>query len=290
MGFYFDDRLSAARHTGGKIERALDIIAGRYMGANPRRPYTARPFSLEGLIRNRDSRYEADFAEIFPAAPLGSYVYAWGTFSSEREEQLPFTLIPRGPAKLWVNGELVYGTDIFAERYGNKPVSFTLPVKPGRNHLVIRFTRTKAGFGGEFGAWLGKLAYYFYRGTSAYPEMEGFDYTPPLTEPLPALPPASFALAELCRPLPSWSPEAISHGCFGRIFGLTPGKKALALSSFDVPREMACRFSGSSAGGLSLYLGGVLAARLEEGGPFDVRGVLQPGRNLAAIISQCPGS
>ena len=103
MERYFDAKDAAALYTGGKIETTLELIANRYIGANPRYDYTARPFVLGEIIRNKDYRYTADFAQIFPNAPNGSYVYAWGKYRASDDGALKFTLIPNSPVKIWMN-------------------------------------------------------------------------------------------------------------------------------------------------------------------------------------------
>ncbi|MFP3090802.1 glycoside hydrolase family 88 protein [Treponema sp. TIM-1] len=288
MGYYFDEAESAGRRGHGDIEKTLTVIAGRYMAANPPYPYTARPFTTRGLRRNRDSRYEADFSSIFPDAPPGSLVYVWGKYLAETEGTLLFTLIPRGPAKLWVNGEKIYGTDFLAERYEDNPVSLSLPVKKGWNHLVIRFTRTKAGFGGEFGAWLGKLAYYFYRGNASFPEIEGFDYTLPLAESLKDLSPE--VLSPRCLPLPAWKAEEARAGVFGRIFGKAPGKRALARTRVEAVAGTPCVIRGRYEGKCSFFVNGEKVFEKEGSGVFEITADLGPGKNELAVISEGPAA
>ncbi|MDR1108692.1 MAG: glycoside hydrolase family 88 protein [Spirochaetaceae bacterium] len=286
MDRYFDEAQSIRAFTGGDIEKTLAVIARRYMGANPPYPYRARPFTTKGIIRNRDSRYEADFFPVFPDAPDGSYVYVWGKYPAETDGTLLFTLIPRGPAALWMRGEKIYATDFRAERYEHNPVSLSLPVRKGWNHLVIRFTRTKAGFGGEFGAWLGKLPYYFYRGTSSFPEMEGFDYTPPLTEALKDLSPET--LSNRCLPLPSWSVEEKAAGVFGRLLGKTPGKRAVARTSVETAFGAARVITGKYNGKCALFVNGEKVLEKEGAGVFETKALLKPGKNQLMVISECP--
>jgi rhamnogalacturonyl hydrolase YesR len=286
MGYYFDEAESAARRTGGDIERTLQVIANRYIGANPPYRYTARPFTTQGILRNQDSRYEADFNALFPDAPQGSYGYVWGKYPAEQEGDLLFTLIPQGPAKLWMNGGQIYATDFRAERYDHTPVSLTLPVKRGWNHLVIRFTCTKAGFGGEFGAWLGKLAYYFYRGSSSFPEIEGFDYTPPLAESLTDVSPNM--LSTLCLPLPAWKAEETEAGVFGRIFGNAPGKRALARTSVDAVAGGSWIIRGTHKGNCAFLVNGEKALEKEGSDVFEAEVSLRPGKNHLGVICECP--
>jgi len=292
MGRLFDAEDAAALYTGGNTEAALLLIANRYMEANPQNEYTARLFLTEGIKRNKDYRYTADFSEIFPHAPHGSYVYAWGKYPALEGGELKFTLIPRGPVKIWINGESIYGTDAAAERYDNSPVSISLPVKNCMNHLVLRFTRTKAGFGGEFGTWLGKLAYYFFRGME-HPELpglliEGFDHTGPLAGALTRVSPET--LTPLCLPLRTWTGEEKGKSAFGRIFSeARAGDRVAARTAIISMTPLSCCFSGMQSGNCTFYLEGEPVYSSGPPGFFQFEGDLAEGQSDLLIISECPG-
>jgi len=302
---YFDQEKAIAQFAGGNIETVLETVACRYIGANPRYEYSAFPFFTGGIIRNKDYRYEADFAKIFPDAPLGSYVYVWGKYRAEVEGALTFTLIPSGPVKLWMNGEKIFGSTVESERYDREPQTFDLPLNKGWNHLVLRFTRTAAGFGAEFGTHVGKMCYYFFRGLDRGPASfmtEGFDYTTPLSAALGEPTPEN--LAPLCAPLPSWTEEEKKRGVFGRIFPeAVPGDRVLARTEILLPvpegdlrsltlarREVpaALTFSGYQSGNCRLYAGNTLLKSFVEGGSFQFDYELEAGRTALAVLSTCP--
>ena len=299
MERYFNEKDAVALYSGGSIERTLELIANRYIEANPPHGYTARPFFNNEIKRGKDYRYTADFAQIFPTASNGSYVYAWGKYLAGEDGELKFTLIPKGPVKIWMNNAQIYGTDVAAERYVHSPVSINLPVKKGWNHLVLRFTRTKAGFGGEFGTWLGKLSYYFFRGMER-PELpglliEGFDYTPPLVETIADLSPEFLAL--LCLPLPTWTDDENELGVFGRIFSYArAGDKAVARTVLiledtvedEVMDGVLCAFSGTQSGNCAFFQGDELVYSCDKAGPFKFECDLQKGRNDFSVLSECP--
>jgi rhamnogalacturonyl hydrolase YesR len=290
MERYFDEGRAIAGFSGNRIEAVLETVACRYIGANPRHEYTARPFFSGGICRNGDYRYGADFSRIFPGAPLGSYVYAWGRYPAGDEGALKFTLIPYGPVKIWINGALVYGTAVEAERRAGTPVDLVLPVKKGWNQLVLRFTRTPAGFGAEFGTWLGKLDYYFFRGLPrpGLPEIEGFDYTAPLASSLEN--PGPESLGPLCLPLPAWTDGEKGRGVFGRIFPeARPGEKAAARTVFYSPAPLTLGFSGFSEGICAFYAGGVEIFSLSAPGPFRFDHPLPAGYTALTVVSLCPG-
>ncbi|MDR0655036.1 MAG: glycoside hydrolase family 88 protein [Treponema sp.] len=300
MGPYFDEYRAAGYGGGGSVEKTLELIANRYIGANPRFDYTARPFTTAAIHRNGTYRYDADFEKIFPRAPLGTYVYAWGKYRAEEKGSLQFILIPRGPVKILMNGETVYATTVEAERYADTPVSIILPVEPGWNHLVLRFTRTKAGFGAEFGTWLGKLDYYFFRGLSCpgLPDMEGFDYTAPLARPLESV--SAVSLAPLCLPRPQWPAEKKALGCFGRIFGSSggvfPDGRVAARTLIHVPVRSRHTLRGFSTGTCSLYLerrrifpaGDGSGKTPPANGGFRCECTLEAGLNHLICIAESP--
>ena len=298
MERYFDKELAISLYSGGKIENTLETIAFRYMGANPRRDYTARPFFTNQIIRNKDYRYEADFRKIFPDAQKGSYVYVYGKYKSETDGELKFTLIPKGPVKIWMNSEKIFNTTVETERYDNMPLTFNIPVKKGWNHLVLRFTNTDAGFGAEFGTWLGKLCYYFFRGidqidAKAAPFLiEGFDYTTPLSSPLEN--PSPENLAPLCVPLPDWTDEEKNRGVFERIFPQVQlnqyaGGKALAVTDINLRETGACSFRCVQNGKLKIYAGNTLVKSFTDAGAFDFKHELKAGRTRLTVISERSG-
>ncbi|MDR2729963.1 MAG: glycoside hydrolase family 88 protein [Treponema sp.] len=292
MEQYFDEEDAVTQSSFGITETTLELIAKRYMEANPQNGYIARPFFLNEIKRGKDYRYTVNFADIFPDAPNGSYVYAWGKYLSGEDGELKFTLIPKGPVKIWINTAFIYGTDVTAERYEHMPVSITLPVKKGWNHLVLRFTRTKAGFGGEFGTWLGKLSYYFFRGMER-PELpclliEGFDYTAPLTEPFAD--PSPECLPSFCLPLRDWTSEEKKMGVFGRIFSeACTADRAVARTEFHIQDAVQCDFSGTQSGNYAFFLEGELVYSCKEAGPYQFECKLQTGRNNFSVVSECPG-
>jgi rhamnogalacturonyl hydrolase YesR len=288
---YFDESLAVSERSGGSISAVLELIAGRYIGANPRLDYTGRPFTAKGVKRNAGYRYEADFSKWFPDAPDGSYVYVWGKYRASEEGYLKFSLIPAGPVKIWMNGEPVYATDVFAERYADVSVPVNLPLKKGWNHLVLRFTRTKAGFGGEFGTWLGKADYYFFRGNTpeGTPEIEGFDYTAPMPRPLAEI--NQETLSGLCLPLPEWTDEERAAGCFGRIFGTkNTGGRAVARTLIFSAVQGEQELTGTYKGKCTLYVGNTLVFSGNGKGGFTAECVLEEGLNRITVISECPAA
>lgn len=240
MAYYFNDLDAVYSRSHGNIPHTLSVMASRYMGANPKTPYTARPFTTCGIIRNKDYRYVFNGNDFYPDAENGSYVYAWGKIRRSEKGSLRFLLIPYGPVKIWMNGKEIFATTFEDERYKDRPVTIDIDVERGWNHLVLRFTKTKAGFGAEYGTWLGKLDYYFMHGRYEYESMEGFDISEPTHEHITVFPPENEAhgkggfSSKMCL-LPEWSDSEKNLGNIGRIFHETKnlaGKKIAARSRF----------------------------------------------------------
>ena len=299
MAKYFEEEKSLSLFSCGNIETALELMSNRYIGANPRYDYIPRPFFTGEIKRNKDYRYEADFNKIFPDAPFFSYVYCWGKYYSEFSGELKFLLIPKGPVKLWVNGEVLYGTTAESERYDNDPISINLPLEKGWNDLVLRFTKTKTGFGAEFGTWLGKLCYYFFRGltgnglaeggtqTEHSFLIEGFDITAPMLKPLEN--PLPENLSPLCLPLPAWTSKELSLGVFERIFPNAGVKsQVMALSEVFLPVSGTCVLSGFYKGDCSLYAGKTLVKQFKGAGKFEFEHKLEAGGTLLTVITIKP--
>jgi len=152
-------------------------IVERYLSLHADGSYTYRPFMKKGIYRGHDYRYHADLQQLLPSAKLGTFSYLWGTYEAADRMSLRFALIPYGPVKIYVNGVLEAGSDIFSERYRSKQI-FDLPMQKGTNDLVLVCENTSGGFGCEFGTWVGKLDYYFLM-PSLYPAMEGVCYSEP---------------------------------------------------------------------------------------------------------------
>ena len=292
MAYYFDDSKSIEHISKGSTEKTLLRIAERYLRKNPAHTFTARPYISTGIHRGSDYRYAADFARIYPDAPDGSYVYVRGCYRSSASSELKFLVIPGGPVKIWMNGKLLYATDIFAERYVDRPVSITLPVKRGINYLVLRFTKDCAGFGGKFGTWLGKLDYFFTRTLSGYTEMEGFDYTDPVSEPLEELQNHPDTCTDRFVVPSEWSPAEKVKGCFGRLYGTgkeMKGRTAAALA-FVSAEQGSYAFECIHDGDTDVYLGSRKVCSFTGCGTDTGTLELSGRKEKLTLYTVCPGT
>lgn len=258
MAYYFEDYKSIFNQSNGNIEHTLNVMAHRYIGENPISNYKARAFTTAGIMRNSDYRYVFDGNTLFPDAKEFSYVYLWGKIRRESEGSLRFLMKGKSPFKVWLNGKEIFASTFETERYEDKETLIDLPVTKGYNHLVIRFTKTRGGFGGEFGTWLGKLDYYFMHGLHSMEEMEGFDYTSPFendvlsSKTVAELPnevnPVSIEEFEkLIVSTPLWSDKEKALGDLARIFQSEniAGKTLIARSSFVL--DAPCKVSAQSS-------------------------------------------
>ncbi len=289
MAYYFDDYSDIFRQSQGDISHTLSVMADRYMGENPEHEYTARPFTTCGVMRNKDYRYVFDAGKVFPDAEDGSYVYLWGKIRRSGEGSLRFTLIPFGPAKIWMNGEEVFASDFVAERFADNPITIDIPVKAGWNNLILRFTKTKAGFGGEFGTWLGKLDYYFMHGRKEWEEMEGFDYTKPTFERITDF---ENELEKKLLPMPEWSDDEKTCGVLNRVFSdkkdSLAGKKIAARSRFVLYKTSVVTIKADFGGdGKVLFVDGKKVLDGEKisltSGLHDILYILSAGKSAPVL-------
>jgi len=230
MGYYFEDHISMIRQTGMQVEKTLDVIARRYVGFNPPHPPTYRAYSKRGILRGKDFRYQVDFNQFFPEAVAEQYVYAWAKYWNENGTELKFDVTCYGPILIYCNGQCIFKSTIFHERHCDARHSINIALKPGWNHFVIRFKKTRAGFGGKFGTWLGKLHYYFLMPTVERDGQEGWIFTGPMSSELATLPGAGLTEKDTglkWYPETSWDKARLKMGQLQRIYGLVPDAVAV---------------------------------------------------------------
>ncbi len=236
LGYYFEENLGMAEVAGDRPETTLSIIANRYKELNPRAPVTCRAFSMRGIQRAPDYRYEVDFNRFFPEAQNEEYVFAWAKMWSGVEGELMFDINCYGPIVLYLNGEQAWSSNIFTERYPDKRNRFTLSLQKGWNQFVIRAKKTRGGFGWHLGSWLGKHPYVFMMPSAEREGMEGWLFT----DPVPAGTVIQPTLGETeatagCRWHPSneWTAEERELGVCARLFGPQEGRSALGWTQLE---------------------------------------------------------
>lgn len=177
MGYYFDDSRSIFAYEGAKPLPVISSLAYRFMGQNLKHDLYHRAYTNNGIVRTTDYRYLVDFNTIFPNAKDKDCVWAWSKFWSGGEATVGFTINCFGPMVMYVNDEVAYKSDIFKERYSETGTRVDLHLKQGWNDIRIQFKKTKAGFGGQFGTWIGKWDAYVLMPTAERDGQEGWAFT-----------------------------------------------------------------------------------------------------------------
>ncbi len=259
MGYYFEDRRSMYAQVGMDAASAISAIARRYIGQNPPHPLTYRAFRNEGILRGPDYRYRADFAALFPEAGLGSLVYAWARYWADRPGPLVVDVTCFGPMAVFCNGKPAFTSGFFTERHADARTRVTIPLEEGWNQFVIRFKKTRAGFGGAFGSWLGKHPYIFMMPTPEREGQEGWIFTEPRAEDLSPLPRAGDRETGGgigWHPRLDWTAEESRRGQLFRMFGNSPGAYAVGWTKafFTHPGTAAYRLAGSHAGPIKIFI------------------------------------
>jgi len=181
-------------------QSTIDVIkkvTQKYIKDNPPKPLTFKPFNAAGILRDEKYFFDFNFDKIFPNAKKNEKVYAWAKYYSKSDESLKLSIYCQSPVVVYSGGEVVFKSDIFSERYSDKKTDFTLPLKAGENDIVLKFTKTPAGFGGKLGPFLGKNNLPFYMPGRI--NQEGFIYTSPLN--------TDFDIKKLNETNTVWFPE-----------------------------------------------------------------------------------
>lgn len=236
IGHYFDESRCMAKAVGDRPEATLSVIANRFKELNPSSPVAYRAYSLRGIQRALDYRYEADFNRFFPEAQNEEYVFAWSKMWSGAEAEFMFDINCYGPIVVCLNGEVAWSSNIFTERYPNKHNRFTLTLQKGWNQFVIRAKKTRGGFGWKFGSWLGKHPYVFMMPSAEREGMEGWLFTDPVPagkEIQPALGDAEGDSGHRWYPSDQWSESEKQLGVCLRIFGALAGKTAVGWTQIE---------------------------------------------------------
>ncbi|MBQ7876455.1 MAG: glycoside hydrolase family 88 protein [Clostridia bacterium] len=143
--------------------KIAEKIAYRYMALNPPSPISYRAFYSGGVRRGSDYRYEADMNKIFPEAKIGDCSTLKCVYLADCDGSIGMDITLFGTTVLFVNGEKLFGSDIFTERNNHISNRLNIPVKKGVNEIELHFKKTALGFGCIFGTHLAKWDYIFMR-------------------------------------------------------------------------------------------------------------------------------
>jgi rhamnogalacturonyl hydrolase YesR len=294
MGFYFEDHQCMFAQAGMQVTKTLDTIVRRYRGQNPQHAPTFRAYAHEGIVRGKDYRYVADFNQEFPDAPQRSFVYAWGQIWSEGGSELKFDLSIHCPTVLYRNKECLFRSTFLEERYPSERHTLRIPLIAGWNHLVIRFTKTKAGFGGVFGTWLGKLPYYFLMPTSDKLGREGWVFSEPQAAELAQIPGCGTSETDTgisWLPKSRWSKTQLAKGQCSRIFGLVPGAIAEGWTRGSFLRTGCGEYllAGRCHGPIKVSIANQVVFAASKAGRFSAKVRVPFGWHDVRVQTECAG-
>lgn len=262
--------------TGTDIKAALRSLANRYVADHPAEPFSYRAFNREGIQRANDFRYVFDLAERFPEAEVGQVSYAWSmVWSDEPETEMTWLATAWGPMEVFVNGRSIYRSQPQEERPKvNRECRSIL--RAGWNDIVLKFTKTRAGFGGHFGTTSSKWV--IFNAIVASKErsgQEGWLFSKPLARAVAELPRAGQTefdgILEWC-PRPDWTKEQYLLTPMERLFGAAKGQSAFAWTQFHANgvEAQAYRITGHSFGPTTIWIDGTAIYHSEQAGEFGV--------------------
>lgn len=230
MGYYFDDSQSINAYEGTDPQAIISSLAYRYMGQNLKHGLYYRAYTNNGIVRTTDYRYLVDFNKIFPDSKDKECVWAFTKFYSAGKSSFGWDINCFGPMVVYVNGEVAYKSDIFKERYSETSTRVFMDVEEGWNNIRIQFKKTKAGFGGQFGTWIGKWDMYTLMPTKERDGQEGFVFTELVSDDY--VPEFEIGMSEKdfdkkLYPVINWSDDEMKKGQLTRMFGTPNGQYAV---------------------------------------------------------------
>ncbi|WP_159881253.1 glycoside hydrolase family 88/105 protein [Paenibacillus puerhi] len=293
-GAYFDYADSMAAQTNGTdIPHVLAAVAQRYVGEHPPHPPVYRVTRTSATCKQDDHRYVFPLSRLFPGMTEGQRVYAWAKLWIEQPQEFIFLLRCCGPARLYHNGQLRFGSSPEEEGAEQAPLKLKLALTQGWNHVVLELgKRPGGGCGAEFGTGNRKNKPFHFLAPSPEREgEEGWIYTGPLDSPLAHIPGAGHTEASTGV---AWKPEISppedgSPGRMERLYGHRPGWSAYAWSSV-VNRTTAARrvcLKGTAYGPLRLLGNGQVIHAASQPGEFSVELEVLPGRTDLFVQAVC---
>ena len=259
MGYYFDDSQSINAYEGTDPQAIISSLAYRYMGQNLKHGLYYRAYTNNGIVRTTDYRYLVDFNKIFPDSKDKECVWAFTKFYSAGKSSFGWDINCFGPMVVYVNGEVAYKSDIFKERYSETSTRVFMDVEEGWNDIRIQFKKTKAGFGGQFGTWIGKWDMYTLMPTKERDGQEGFVFTELVPDDY--VPEFEIGMSEKdfdkkLYPVINWSDDEMKKGQLTRMFGTPNGQYAVGYTkvSADDINNTTHKFTLDTKGETVVYI------------------------------------
>lgn len=262
----FDVKESAYYSFGSEDSRVVEVVANRYIGANPPLPFIHRAFSTSGIMQNSEGLYLLDFTERYAASPNGSYVYAMALVWSDEERSIDAVMEPLGPISLYLNEQRLYRSSVIEELKPNGSASIPLLFRKGWNSLLIEARKTDAGFGCRFGAEEGKVR--ILQVLSPFSNrfgQAGWIYSDPCSQSIygeaqqhfPAYTEHEKQTELTWHPRFEWSEQELLQQHMERLFGYQPNASAIARTMLEVP-------SNSTAITMNLHTHGATTIWIED--------------------------
>jgi rhamnogalacturonyl hydrolase YesR len=290
-----EPRESARYGFGDDEHRILEVLAGRYAGANPPVPFALRAFAKSGVLQTREGLYEMEFSVKLPEAAIGDYAYAYGLVWSDDERSLDGVMEPLGPVRLYVNEEQLYQSNAVDELKPGARAVIPLILRKGWNAFLVEAQRTAAGFGCRFGADEAKvrimqvLAPFAGRAGNGGWVFAGAAKNRifGMRNGFPDFKRAEEETGLIWQPRLKWTEEeAQRHNC-ERLFG-SPVQPAAAYgwSSLHVPaEEQSVVLEGNVLGPTSIWLDGRKVAELVSAGSYRMQVFVAPGLRQVLVQS-----
>ena len=196
------------------------------------------------------------------------------------------------PTELFLNRQSCFRSTFFEERYPDRRQRLQLQLEAGWNHFVVRFKKTRAGFGGVFGTWLGKAPYYFLMPTADRAGREGWIFCAPQAAELPSIPGRDTTEADTGLkwfPNSQWSQAQLAMGQCQRLYGLVPGAEAVAWTSgaFLQPGAGEYVLSGRSLGPLAIAIAGREVFASDKAGRISATAAIPVGHHDVVVRAGC---
>ncbi|MDO4296487.1 MAG: glycoside hydrolase family 88 protein [bacterium] len=177
---YFDENQSAAIFTGRQNTLILGLIASHFIGEHPPLPFQFKMDFENGIRCDHTGRYDFDFGNRFPDAPIGSHCTAVGKLFCFHEQELLFAISCIGPTLCMIDGKLYYRSTPREEGLHHERF-FSVKLSSGYHTFSFLSEKTPLGFGFFFGKVHPQRDSCLF--LSPLPERDGqlgFVYTPPL--------------------------------------------------------------------------------------------------------------
>lgn len=297
MTDYFDRGESIRSRFGDDDGKILQVLAERYVGANPPVPFVYRVFHRSGILQNGEGLYDLDFGSRLPHAGNGQSAYACGLVWSDDERSLDVVLRCLGPVRFCFNGELLFRSGVIDEVKPDAAVKLNLVFRKGWNVLWIRAVKTPAGFGCLFGADEAKVRILHvlapFGGRSG---QSGWVYSDPVDGDPMADRAGSAAFADEAEtgigwyPRINWTEEEKGLHPLERMFGTRPGRAAWGWTRIrSADSTVPVRIWGNSAGALTLYVDGRKVLEQAGSGEYSLSLMLPYGTHDLVAHSTCGG-